>query len=182
MIELLYSSPRGPWLVIWCLYDLFYCRVVLWYLPVSPWSWSYTFACMISVRLNRGRHNTSESTYPRPHFQALQYRLCSVLSIATLMFYCSYYKKSISTIITTLVSPSLLRTSAPIRITIVFGMLGDTRDSLLFGCRFVWERPSSSYASHGLINLRSSTWGKCYCLINLCTWRPNNVYKKKVAS
>ena len=24
MIELLYSSPRGPWLVIWCLYDLFY--------------------------------------------------------------------------------------------------------------------------------------------------------------
>ena len=32
------------------------CRVVLWYLPVSPWSWSYTFACMISVRSNRGRH------------------------------------------------------------------------------------------------------------------------------
>ena len=31
-------------------------RVVLWYLPMSPWSWSYTFACMISVRLNRGRH------------------------------------------------------------------------------------------------------------------------------
>ena len=36
----------------------FICRVVLWYLPVSPWSWSYTFACMISVRLNRGRHIT----------------------------------------------------------------------------------------------------------------------------
>ena len=38
-------------------------RVVLWYLPVSPWSWSYTFACMISVRLNRGRHKlVSEPT------------------------------------------------------------------------------------------------------------------------
>ena len=31
---------------------------------------------------------------------------------------------------------------------------------LVFGCRVVWERPSSSYTSHGLINLRSSTWGK----------------------
>ena len=38
-------------------------RVVLWYLPVSPWSWSYTFACMFSVRLNRGRHKlVSEPT------------------------------------------------------------------------------------------------------------------------
>src|SRR3990170_1891466 len=39
------------------------------------------------------RDCTSESTDPRPHFQALQYRLCSVLSISTLLFfYCSYYK------------------------------------------------------------------------------------------
>ena len=36
----------------------------------------------------------------------------------------------------------------------------DTRHFLLFGCRVVWERPSSSYTSQGLINLRSSTWGK----------------------
>ena len=40
------------------------------------------------------------------------------------------------------------------------GCVGDTRDSLLFGCRVAWERPSWSYASYGLINLRSSTWGK----------------------
>ena len=40
------------------------------------------------------------------------------------------------------------------------GSIGDTRDTLLFGCRVAWERPSSSYASYGLINLRSSTWGK----------------------
>ena len=41
----------------------FICRVVLWYLPVSPWSWSYTFACMISARSNRGRYKlVSEPT------------------------------------------------------------------------------------------------------------------------
>ena len=42
---------------------IFICRVVLWYLTVSPWSWSYTFACMISVRSNWGRHKlVSEPT------------------------------------------------------------------------------------------------------------------------
>ena len=41
----------------------FLSRVVLWYLPVSPWSSSYTFECMISVRLNRGHHKlVSEPT------------------------------------------------------------------------------------------------------------------------
>ena len=39
---------------------------MLWYLPVSPWSWSYTFACMISVRLNRGRHIT-QTIWWKPH-------------------------------------------------------------------------------------------------------------------
>ena len=60
---------------------------------------------------------------------------------------------------TTLVSPSLCWTSAPIQFTIVFGVLGTQETFLLFACRVVWERPSSSYASHGLINPRSSTWG-----------------------
>jgi hypothetical protein len=35
----------------------FMSRVVLWYLPVSPWAWSCAFACMISARSIRGRHN-----------------------------------------------------------------------------------------------------------------------------
>ena len=47
-------------MLVWLIYVF---RVVLWYLPVSPWSWSYTFACMISVRPNRGRHKlVSEPT------------------------------------------------------------------------------------------------------------------------
>ena len=33
------------------------------------------------------RDCTSESTDPRPHFQALQYRLCSLLLLATLLFF-----------------------------------------------------------------------------------------------
>ena len=67
---------------------------------------------------------TSESTDPRPHFQALQYRFCARLLFATLLFLLFLLQKSISTIITTLVSSSLHRTSAPIQFTIVFGVLG----------------------------------------------------------
>ena len=61
---------------------------------------------------------------PRPHFQALQYHLCSILLLATLLFLLFLLQKSISIIITTLVSPSLRRTSARIQFTIVFGVLG----------------------------------------------------------
>ena len=35
----------------------FVSRVVLWYLTMSPWSWSYTFSCIISVWLNWGHHS-----------------------------------------------------------------------------------------------------------------------------
>ena len=70
------------------------------------------------------RDCTSESTDPRPHFQELQYRLCSLLLLATFLFFIVTIKKPISTIITTLVSPSLHRTSAPTQFTIVFGVLG----------------------------------------------------------
>ena len=54
---------------------------------------------------------------------------------------------------------------------------------LVFGCRVVWERPSSSYTSHGLINLRSSTWGKIATVLqNSALGGPTRVYKNKVAS
>ena len=90
------------------------------------------------IRLALLRDFTSESMDPRPHFQALQYRLCSVLSIATLLFiFLFLLQKSISTIITTLVSLSLRRTSAPIQFTIVFGVLGTQETFLLFGCRVI---------------------------------------------
>ena len=84
------------------------------------------------------RDCTSKSTDPRPHFQALQYRLCSVLSIATLLFfivlttktniYCHYYA---------FITPR--RTSAPIQITIVFGVLG-TQETFCYLVAGLFER------------------------------------------
>ena len=67
------SETYGPWIYLHhinlpilsyfhCFYFTF--RVVLWYLSVSPWSWSYTFACMISVRLNRGVTSWYQSRLP----------------------------------------------------------------------------------------------------------------------
>ena len=69
------------------------------------------------------RDCTSESMHPMPHFQALQYLLCFVLSFTTVLFLIVRTKKLISTIHTTLLSPSLHRTSAPIQFTIVFCVL-----------------------------------------------------------
>ena len=78
------------------------------------------------------RDCTSESMDPRPHFHALQYRLCSILSIATLLFLLFLLQKSISTIHITLVSPSLRRTSAPIQFSIVLGVLGTQEISCIW--------------------------------------------------
>ena len=85
------------------------------------------------------RDCTSESTDPRPHFQALQYRLCSLLLLATLLFLLFLLQKSISTIITMLVSPCIRRTSAPIQFTIVLGVLG-TQETLCYLVAGLFER------------------------------------------
>jgi len=76
---------------------------------------------------------------PRPCFQAFQYRLCSPLLLATLLFLLLLLQKSISTIITILVSPYLRRNSAPIQFTIVFGVLG-TSETLYYLVARLFER------------------------------------------
>ena len=83
------------------------------------------------------RDCTSESTDPMPHFQVLQYRLCSVLSIATLLvfivlitkinIYYPYY-----TCITISSSNQCTYTNYH-----CIWCVGDTRDFLLFGGRVV---------------------------------------------
>ena len=82
---------------------------------------------------------TSESTDPRPHFQALQYHLCSLLLLATLLFLLLLLQKSISTMITTLVSPSLRQTSAHIQFTILFGVLW-TQETFYYLVAALFER------------------------------------------
>ena len=74
-----------------------------------------------------------------PHFQTLQYRLCSVLSIATLLFLFIHIIKNISTIHITFLSPSVCRTSAPIQITIIFGVLG-TQETFYYLVAGLFER------------------------------------------
>ena len=68
---------------------------------------------------------------PRPCFLELQYRLCSLLSLATFLFLYFILQKPISTIHIALVSPSLRRTSAPIQFSIVLGVLG-TQETLCY--------------------------------------------------
>ena len=76
---------------------------------------------------------------PRPCFLALQYRLHSLLSLVTLLFYILRLQKPLSTIHIPLVSPSLRRTSAPIQFAIVLGVLG-TQETLSYFVAGLLER------------------------------------------
>ena len=76
---------------------------------------------------------------PRPCFEALQYRLRSLLPLATLLFFYFRLQKLISTIHIALVSPSLRRTSAPIQFTIVLGVWG-TQETLYYLVAGLLER------------------------------------------
>ena len=76
------------------------------------------------------RDFTSKSTYPRPCFQALQYRLCSILSFATLLFLFIqiikiYFYHQYYTFIT-ISSPNW----CTYKICHCIGCVGDTRDFL----------------------------------------------------
>ena len=70
------------------------------------------------------------------HYNTVCAPLYQLLPCCFLLF---LLQKSISTIITTLVSPSLRRTSAPIQITIVFGVLG-TQETLYYLVAGLLER------------------------------------------
>ena len=76
---------------------------------------------------------------PRPCFLPLQYRLRSLLSLVTLLFYNFRLQKPISTIHIALVSPFLRRTGAPIQFTIVLGVLG-TQETLCYLVAGLLER------------------------------------------
>ena len=112
---------------------------------------------------------TSESMNPRPCFLPLQYRLCSLLRLVTLLFLLFQITNTFIyypyTTCFTISSPNYCTYT----IYHCIGCVGDTRYSFLFGCRVAWERPSSSYASYGLINLRSSTWGKFATVLQTST-------------
>jgi hypothetical protein len=126
-----------------------------------------------------GSVSTSESMIPRPYFQALY----TVYFLFCYMFAHSdiYFRLHLLLIIitTTCISLSLRRTSAPIHLTIVLGVL-ETQETFYIVIARLLERDSfdlflPEFDKSWVIHLRET----CCCSTNLCTWRPNTVYKNR---
>jgi hypothetical protein len=79
----------------------------------------------------------------------------------------------------TCISLSLRRTSAPIHLTSVLGVLGTEETSyiLIAGLleRDTFDLFLPEFDKPWVIHLRET----CCCSTNLCTWRPNTVYKNR---
>jgi hypothetical protein len=79
----------------------------------------------------------------------------------------------------TCISLFLRQTSAPIHLTSVFGVLGTQKTSyiLIAGLleRDTFDLFLPEFDKPWLIHLRET----CCCSTNLCTWRPNTVYKNR---
>ena len=117
--------------------------------------------------------STSESMIPRPCFQALHtvYLLFCYLFASSNIYFTSHLLLII--IYTTCISLSLRRTSAPIRLTSVLGVLG-TQETFCIVIAGLLERDSfdlllPEFDKPWVIHLRET----CCCSANLCTWRPN---------
>src|SRR4051794_4571497 len=80
---------------------------------------------------------------------------------------------------TTCVLLSLRQTSVPIHLTSVLGVLGTQETSciLIAGLleRNIFDLCLPKFDKPWVIHLRET----CYCSTNLCTWRPNTVYKNR---
>jgi hypothetical protein len=123
--------------------------------------------------------STSESMIPRPCFQALHtiyIQFCYMFARSD-----TYFKLHLLLIIvtTTCISLSLHRTSASIHLTSVLGVLG-TQETFCIIIAGLLERDSfdlllPEFDKPWVIHLRET----CCCSTNLCTWRPNTVYKNK---
>jgi hypothetical protein len=79
----------------------------------------------------------------------------------------------------TCISLSLRRTSAPIHLTSVLGVLG-TQETSCIVIAGLLERDTfdlflPEFNKPWVIHLRET----CCCFANLCTWRPNTVYKNR---
>jgi hypothetical protein len=126
-----------------------------------------------------GSVSTSESMIPRPCFQALNIvyiQFCYIFAHNNI-----YFRLHLLLIIitTTCISLSLRRTSAPIHLTSVLGVLG-TQETLCIVIAGLLKRDSfdlllPEFNKPWVIHLRET----CRCSTNLCTWRPNTVYKDR---
>src|SRR6185369_2468273 len=99
------------------------------------------------------------------------------------MFACChfYFRLQLPLIIIhiTCISLSLHRTSAPIHLTSVLGVLGTQETSyiLIAGLleRDIFDLYLPEFDKPWVIHLRET----CCCSTNLCSWRPNTVYRNR---
>jgi hypothetical protein len=139
-----------------------------WHIKVSI----YWFNYVIYLRVT-----TSESMIPRPCFQALNtvyIQFCYMFAHSD-----TYFRLHLLLIIitTTCISLSLHRTSAPIHLTSVLSVLG-TQETFCIVIAGLLERDNfdlllPEFDKPWVIHLRET----CCCSTNLCTWRPNTIYK-----
>jgi hypothetical protein len=123
--------------------------------------------------------STSESMIPRPCFQALHtisFQFCYMFAHSD-----TFFRLHLLLIIitTTCISLSLHRTSAPIHLTSVLDVLG-RQETFCIVIAGLLERDSfdiflPEFDKPWVIHLREI----CSCCTNLCTWRPNTVYKNR---
>jgi hypothetical protein len=134
---------------------------------------------MGSIMLYLLRVTTSESMIPRSCFQALN----TIYIQFCYMFACSniYFRLHLLLIFIhiTCILLSLHRTSASIHLTSVLGVLG-TQETSCIVIAGLFERDSfdlliPEFDKAWVIHLRET----CCCSTNLCTWRPNTVYKNR---
>jgi hypothetical protein len=142
-----------------------------WHIEVSIYGFNYVILLRVT---------TSESMIPMPCFQALN----TVYIQFRYMFACNdiYFRLHLLLIIitTTCISLSLCRTSAPIHLISILGVLG-TQRTFCIVIAGLFERDSfdlllPEFDKPWVIHLRET----CCCSTNLCTWRPNTVYKDRI--
>jgi hypothetical protein len=99
------------------------------------------------------------------------------------LFACCYFYSRLHLLLiiiyTTCISLSLHRTSAPIYLISVLGVLG-TQETFCIVIAGLLERDNfdlflAEFDKPWVIHLRET----CCCSTNLCTWRPNTVYKNR---
>ena len=99
------------------------------------------------------------------------------------MFACCHFYFRLQLLLTiihiTCISLSLRRTSAPIHLTSVLGVLGTQETSCIVIAglleRDIFDLYLPEFDKPWVIHLRET----CCCSTNLCTWRPNTVYKNR---
>jgi hypothetical protein len=134
---------------------------------------------MCSIMLSLLRVSTSKSMIPRPCFQALNtvyIQFCYMFARSDI-----YFRLNLLLIFIhiTCISLSLRRTSAHIHLTSVLGVLG-TQETSCIVIAGLFKRDSfdlllPEFDKPWVIHLRETC---CYST-NLCTWRPNTVYKDR---